>query len=344
MTARFLRSTLPGVLALAALPLAAADGGPYRFLKEIPVGGDGGWDYVTVDPAGHRLYVSHATEVVVIDTDKDAVVGRIAETPGIHGIALAPGLKRGFTSNGRENKVGIVDLGTLAATAKVEAGTNPDCILFASKSNEVWAFNGRSHSATVIDAASGQVAATVPLPGKPEFAVYDPAAGRIYDNLEDKSEVAVIDAAARKVVAEWPIAPGESGSGLALDRANHRLFIGCDNKLMVMMDSLTGKVLGTVPIDEGNDANAFDPGTGFAFSSNSSGTVTVAREDAPDRLSVVQVLPTAPRAHTLGLDTVTHRLYVPSATFLPPPADAPPKTRPKMAPGSFKILVYGLGS
>lgn len=336
------------MLLLAALGAATAAAqtrsGPYHLLKTIPVGGTGGWDYVTVDPRGHRVYVSHATEIVVIDTEQDAVVGKIADTPGVHGIALAPRFDRGFSSDGRENKVGVVDLKTLKVVSRIDAGTNPDCIIYDSRENEVYAFNGRSHSATVIGADSEQVAATIPLPGKPEFAVADTRAGRIYDNLEDKSQVAVIDPVKHVVDAVWPIAPGESASGMALDRAHHRLFLGCDNQLMVMMDSATGRVAATIPIDAGVDANAFDPGTGFAFASNSSGTITVAHEDSPEKLSFVQTILTARGCHTMGLDPDTHKLYVPAAEFQPLPPDAPEHTRPKMVPGTFKILVYGLTS
>ena len=340
---RCLNSVL--LLATFVLPAAGlfgADEGPYHFITAIPAPDNGGWDYLIVDARAHRLYASHATEVVVIDTQSNAVVGTIPDTPGIHGIALAPKLNRAFTSNGRENKVGIVALDSLKTLAKVDAGTNPDCIVYDSRENEVYAFNGRSRSATVIGAETGQVVATLPLPGKPEFAVVDPRADRIYDNLEDKSQVAVIDPSSHHVVALWPIAPGESASGMALDREHHRLFLGCDNQLMVMMDSTTGKVVATAPIDEGVDANAYDPATGYAFASNSVGTITVAHEDSPERLTVIQTIKTARGCHTMALDPSTHRIYVPAAEFQPVPPDAPPHTRPKVVPGTFKILVFGL--
>jgi DNA-binding beta-propeller fold protein YncE len=337
-----------GALALALpslglLTTVRADG-TYHLLREISVGGDGGWDYLSVDSAGRRLYVSHGTKVVVFDIDKDAVVGEIADTPGVHGLAVASELKRGFTSNGRENKASIVDLQTLKTLSQVDTGQNPDGMLFEPGQQEVYMFNGRGHSATVFEAGSGKVVATIPMSGKPEFAAADPQAGRVYNNIEDKNEVAVIDTKTHQVVATWPIAPGEEASGMAIDLAHHRLFLGCGNKLMVMMDSTTGKVVASVPIGEGVDANAFDPGTQLAFSSCGSGTVTIAKQEAPDKLTVVQTLTTEPRARTMTLDPKTHRIYLASARFeaQPEPAAGAPRQRPKMVPGSFKILVYGV--
>jgi YVTN family beta-propeller protein len=318
--------------------------GPYTLVQPIPVGGEGGWDYIAVDSAAHRLYVSHATRVVVIDTATNLVVGEVGDTLGVHGIAVAPELGRGFISCGREGKVSIFDLKTLAPIAKVATGENPDAILYEPQHKEVYAFNGRSQSATVIDAASGQVKATIPLPGKPEFAVVDVGAGRIYNNIEDKSVVVAIDTTTHAVVATWPIAPGEEASGLAIDTAAHRLFIGCDNKLMLMMDSTSGKVLGSVPIGAGVDANAFDPGTGLAFASSGDGTLTIAKVNAQGVLAVVQVLETPRRARTMTVDPSTHRIYAAAAEFAPVPADAPAGTRPQVVPGSFRVMVYGMGS
>jgi DNA-binding beta-propeller fold protein YncE len=321
-------------------PARAADG-PYRLLKEIPVGTEGGWDYASVDSAAKRLYVTHGTQVVVIDTEKNTVVGTIAQTPGVHGFAVAPDLGRGFSSNGRENKAAVVDLKTLKILSSVETGQNPDAILYEPSHKEVYTFNGTGKSATAFDAATGAVKATIPLAGKPEFAVVDVKAGRIYNNIEDTSTVVAIDTATHKVVATWPIAPGEEASGLAIDLANHRLFIGCSNNMMVMMDSTTGKVLGSVAIGEGVDANAFDPGTGFAFASSSDGTLTVARVDAAGKLTVVQKLATPQRTRTMTLDPATHRLYAAAAEYKAgaPGADGKPG-RPTMVPGSFKVMVY----
>lgn len=338
---------LPAALAFSLalfviVPVCRADG-PYHLLKEIAVGGDGGWDYLAIDEGARRLYVSHGTVVVVIDIDKDAVVGQIEDTPGVHGFAIAPELGLGFSSNGKENKVSIVDLKTLKTTSKVDTGENPDAIVYESGNLEVYAFNGRSNSATVIDAKTGKVTATIDLPGKPEFAAADPAAGRVYCNMEDKSTLAAIDTKTHKVVNEWPLAPGEGPSGLAIDTANHRLFIGCHNKLMLMMDSASGKVITSVPIGQGVDATKFDPGTMMAFSSCGEGATTIAHEDAPDKLTVAQTLTTEPGARTMAVDPKTHKIYLATAKFEPMPSPSPgaPRQRPKMVAGSFKILVYG---
>jgi YVTN family beta-propeller protein len=331
-----------GLLGLATLVLPLiGTAEPYRFLKEIPVGGDGGWDYLTVDAVGRRLYVSHGAKIVVIDIDKDAVAGEITGTPGVHGLAVAADLGRGFSSNGQENKSSMVDLKTLQTLSKIETGKNPDGMLYEPSRHEVYLFNGRDASATVIDAKEGKVTATIPLEGKPEFGVADPEAGRVYDNLEDKSELVAIDIQTHKVVNRWPIAPGEEASGMAIDLEHHRLFLGCGNKKMVMVDASNGKVVGEVPIGQGVDANAFDPGTQLAFASCGDGTVTIAHEDSPEKLTVVQTLKTEPRARTMAVDPKTHRIYLSSAKFEAQNGDATPRQRPRMVPGSFKILVYG---
>jgi YVTN family beta-propeller protein len=330
-----------------ALPLlvwsrsAPAADGPYHQLKQIPIGGEGGWDYLSVDSSARRLYVSHATKVVVVDLDKDAVAGEIAPANGVHGIAVAPDLGRLYVSNGREATVSVVDAKTLQILSTVKTGENPDAILYEPVHKEVYAFNGRGKSATVFDAKTGEVRATIALPGKPEFAVFDEKAGRIYDNIEDTSQLVAIDPSAHAVVATWPIAPGEEASGLALDPEGHRLFVGCSNKLMEMIDAASGMVLASVPIGPGVDANAYDPGTGLAFASSSDGTLTVARAEGKDKLTVVQTLATPSRSRTMTLDPMTHKLYVAAAEFGPPPSgpDGRPQ-RPPVVAGSFKIVVY----
>ena len=329
---------LPVVFSLAVATVCHADG-TFHLLKEIRVGGDGGWDYLTVDSAAQRLYVSHATKVVVIDLAKDAVLGEITNTPGVHGLAIAPDLNRGFTSNGKENKAGIVDLKTWQTLSKVDTGANPDGMLYEPGRQEVYMFNGRGESATVIDAKSGKVVATIPLGGKPEFAAADPKAGRVFNNLEDKNEVVAIDTKTHTVTNRWPIAPGEEASGMAFDEKNHRLFLGCGgSKTMVMLDSTSGKVLASVPIGDGVDANSFDPATMLAFASCGDGTVTIAHEDAPDKLTVVQTLKTEKGSRTMTIDPATHKIYLAAAKF---DAPAEGQRRGKMAAGSFKILVYG---
>ncbi len=338
-----MKKILLPVLFSLAVAVCRADG-PYHFIKEIPVSGEGGWDYLSVDSAAQRLYVSHATKVVVIDLAKDQVCGEITNTPGVHGVAIASDLGLGVTSNGRENMAGIVDLKTLQTLSKVVTAQGPDGMLYDPGQKEAYLFCGRAESATVIDVKAAKVVATIPLGGRPEFAQADPEAGRIYDNLEDKSEVAVIGAKSHQVVTNWPIAPGEEASGMAIDLKNHRLFLGCGNKLMVMMDSTDGKVLASVPIGQGVDANAFDPGTQLAFASCGDGTTTIAKEDAPDKLTVVQTLKTERGARTMALDPTTHKIYLPSAQFESSTNQGAgaPRQRPRMVPGTFKILVYGM--
>jgi YVTN family beta-propeller protein len=334
-----------GILAAAVTACAivvaprAADG-PYQFIKDVQIGGEGGWDYLNLDAAGRRLLISHGTKVVVYDLTKDAVVGEIADTPGVHGAVIASD-GHIFTSNGRENKASIVDAKTLQTIKKVDTEGNPDFIMYEPKQKEVYTMNGSGKSASVID-ASGKVVATIPLGGKPEAAVPDTAAGRVYVNNETGNEIVVIDVAKHEVAAKWPIAPGESAAGLAIDLKNHRLFIGAHNNKMVMMDSTNGKVVADVPIGGGVDATWFDPGTGYAFSSCSTGTVTIAHEDSPDKLTVVQTLQTATGARTMALDPATHRIYLAAAKYAPPPEGSPANARPTMVPGSMHLLVYGI--
>lgn len=333
--------TIPACLiALTLVTTASVRGAEYHLLKEIPVGGDGGWDYLSVDESARRLYVSHATKVVVINLDKHTVVGEITNTPGVHGLAVASDLGRGFVSCGREDKAAIVDLKTLQTISKVETGKNPDGMLYDPSRQEVYMFNHTGESATVIDAKAGKVIATIPLGGKLEFGAVDTMAGRVFVNLEDKSEVVAIDTKTHKEVNRWPIAPGEEPTGMAFDAKNHRLFLGCGgNKLMVMLDSTSGKVVASVPIGDGVDANSFDPATQLAFASCSDGTVTIAHEDAPDKLTVVQTLKTARGARTMTIDPKTHRIYLGAAEYEAAPSAG--QRRPKMVAGSFKILVFG---
>src|SRR6266404_6022203 len=272
---------------------------PYKFLNEIPIGGEGGWDILTID--SNRLYLSHTTKVVVVDLNKNAVVGEIADTPGVHGFVALTELKRGFSSNGKENKSSVVDLATLKTISKIDTGESP------------------------------------------EFADVDPAAGRVYCNIEDKSEVVAIDTAKHEVVAHWSIAPGEEPSGIALDAAHHRVFCGCHNKMMTMLDTETGKVVTTVPICSGTDGATFDDAMQLAFASCGDGTTTIAKEESPDKLTVVQTLKTERGARTMALNRTTHRIYLPTAQFAPAPSPSPgaPPARPSIVPNTLKLLVYG---
>ena len=323
-------------------PQSAKPASGYHLVSRIEVGGEGGWDYLTVDSAARRLYVSHATRVVVIDLDKKAVVGEIPDTNGVHGIAIVPELGRGFTSNGRDNNVTVFDLKTLKAIAQVKTGTNPDAIIYDPASRRVFAFNGRSNDATAIDAASGNVAGTVAVGGKPEFAVAD-GKGTVYVNIEDKSEIVAMDSNKLTVKARWPLAPGEEPSGLAMDRKTRRLFAVCSNKKMIVMNADNGHVVADLPIGGGTDAAAFDPETNLAFSSNGEGTLTVVHEDSADKYSVVENVTTQRGARTMALDPKTHTVYLATAQFGPPPAATPdrPRPRPSIVPGSFVILVFG---
>lgn len=336
------------VLSFALVTLAsrarAADG-PYAFKKDIAIGGEGGWDYLSVDAAARRLYVTHATRVVVIDLETETVVGEVKDTPGVHGFAVASDLGRGFASNGAENKASIVDLTTLAPISKVDTGANPDSILFEPARAEVYTFNGRGQNATVFDAKTGTVVATIPLDGKPEFAQVDAKLGRVYVNIEDKSVIRAIDTKAHTVVASWPLAPGEEPTGLAFDPASRRLFATCD-KALVVLNPDTGKVVTTLATGEGVDAVAFDPGTKYVFASASDGTMTIAHLDSPDKLSLVQTLKTPTRGRTMTLDPKTHNLYVASAQFEPAPAPTAetPRPRPKMVAGSFHVAVFSMKS
>jgi len=324
--------------ALASVMHAAEEQSNYKFIKNIPIGGEGGWDYLSIDAKARKLYVTHASKIVVVDLTQDKVAGEIADTPGVHGFAIAPELGRGFSSNGAESRVSVVDLKTLKTIAKVKTGENPDAILYDSTHSEVYAFNGRGKSATVINAESNNVVSTVPLSGKPEFAAADGLGERVF------CEVAVIDMKTHAVTATWPLSPGEEPTGMAFDAVHHRLFVGCHNKLMTMLDSDTGKVVAKAPIGAGVDACAFDDAKQLAFASCGDGTVTIAKEEALDKLTVVQTLTTEPGARTMALDPGTHRIYTCTAQIAPDTGPSPSpgeRRRPNYVPGTFHVLVYG---
>ncbi len=342
MRTRFVVLAAIVTIAAAAVGRLNAQTGSYAKIAEIPIGGAGGFDYLNVDDSAKRLYLTHGTEIVVIDTGSNAVVGKITDTPGVHGIAIAPG-GRGFTSNGRENKVSIVDLKTLQTLSKVDTGANPDAILYEPKQKEVYALNHTGNSATVIDAATGKVVATIPLAGTAETGAADPGLNRVYVNIEDKNSVDVIDVASHKVVGNWSVSPAVSPTGMAIDTATHRLFVG-GGPALVMVDAASGKVTASVPICAGTDAAWFDPGPKLVFVSCSDGHITVAHEDAPDKLSVVQTINTSRGARTMALDTTTHRIYTAAQNYSTPDpnAAAPAGGRgrgPAPIPESLHVIV-----
>lgn len=309
----------------------------------FPVGGEGGWDYLTVEPASRRIFISRGTHVMVLDADSGKVVGDIPGTEGVHGIALAPDLKKGFTSNGRAGTVTVFALPTLAVTGTWKTtGENPDAILYEPVSKRLFTFNGRGKNATVFDAVSGAVAGTIPMGGKPEFAVSDPS-GRVFVNVEDTAEILAIDPASASVKARWSIAPCQDPTGLAIDGKAGLLFAGCGNKILAVVRTSDGKVLGTPSIGEGCDGVAFDPSNGLVFAANGEGTVTVLKETAPGMWAAIQTVPTQRSARTIAVDEKVHRLYLPTAKFGPPPSPTAETARPRppAVPGSFELLVVG---
>jgi len=326
-------------VSLFAIFSTAADPG-HHVIKTYKLGGEGGWDYLNLDSSSRRLYISRATHVIVIDADSGKPVGDIPDTPGVHGIALAPELGRGFISNGREGTVTIFDIQTLKLITKLKVGDNPDAILYDSATKRVFTFNGKSHDSTALDAAKGTVLGTIKLEGKPEFAASD-GKGEIFVNIEDKSQLDAIDPAKLEVKSRWPLAPCEEPSGLSIDREHRRLFAGCDNKMMAVVDADSGKVLATPAIGDGVDATAFDPGTGLAFASCGEGVLTVVREESPSKFSVAENVKTQDGARTLALDDKTHQVFVVTAKFGPPPAPTADQPHPRhsILPDTFVVLV-----
>ncbi|HEY9167477.1 MAG TPA: YncE family protein [Candidatus Kryptonia bacterium] len=312
----------------------------YSVVDRIHLPGETFWDYLNIDPASGNLYVSRGTMVQVVNINSKKLVGTIPDTKGVHGIALAADLDKGFVSDGADSSVTVFDMKTLSVIEKIAVtGRDPDAILYDPFTHRVFTCNGRSSNSTVIDAKTDKVIGTIPLSGGPEFCASD-GAGMIYINIEDKSEIDAIDPAAMKVEHVWPLAPGESPSGLALDAKNHRLFSVCHNKEMVVLNALDGKVITALPIDGRVDGAAFDPELMRTFSSNGEGTLTVVQEVSPDSFTVIQNLQTQVSARTVTIDPVTHHLYLSAADFNPPPqatADNP-RPRPSMKPNSFVVL------
>lgn len=315
--------------------------GPYRVQDKWKLGGDGGWDYLAVNPYSGLLYITRATHVMVIDTKSGKQVADIPGFKQTHGVVFDTDGKTGYISDGGNNQVAVFDTKTNKVTQTLPAGTNPDGMVFDPATKTAWAFNGRSKNATVIDAKTKQVVATVDLPGRPEFPVSD-GKGSIFVNIEDKNEIVHIDAKTHTALAEWPIGC-ESPSGQAIDLANNRLFSVCDGKKMSIVDAGSGKVVATSDIGDGPDAAGFDPKSSNVFSSNGDGTLTVVHQNSPNAYSVLQNLTTQKSARTMALDEKTGKIYLVAAEFGPRPAATPenPRPRPPVLPGTFVVIVVG---
>jgi len=319
-SARVMIAPIASVLFFIASATAADQ---FTLIKKIPVGGEGGWDYLSVDPDAHRLYVSHGTLVEVIDLETEKVVGQIPDTAGVHGIAIATEFGRGYTSNGKSNTSTSFDLKSLMALGNTPTGSKPDGIIYDPATKRVFTFNGDGNSATAINASDGKMVGTVDLGGGPEFAAAD-GKGVVFVNLEEENLVVAFDSQALKVLNKWPLDPCKTPTAMAMDRKNRRLFIGCRSQVAAFVNADTGKVIQTLPIGDHVDAAAFDSDKGFVFFSNGDGTVNVFHQDTPDKYTAVQTIKTAPRAKTMAFDPTTKRLYLSTAEA-----------------GQFEILVIG---
>jgi DNA-binding beta-propeller fold protein YncE len=298
---------------LGVCAFVAANAGPsgYTLANRTDLPGGGGWDYVTVDAVGRRVYVSHSSQVEVVDADTQKSVGAIPDTPGVHGVAVARDAGRGFATAGKADAVVVFDLQSLKPISQVKVGKKPDAIVFDPATNRVFAMNGDSDSATAIGVSDLAVAGTIELGGGPESAVAD-GKGKIWVNLEDKSELAQIDTKALKVLNRWPVAPCSAPSSMGFDAANRRLFIGCRNHVMAVADADSGKIVASYPIGDHVDASAFDAATKLVFNSMGEGKIAVFRQDSADHYTFLENIPTAPASKTMALDPPTHRLFVPA--------------------------------
>jgi len=320
--------------------VAIAQKSGYRIENTFHIASGGGWDYIAVSPVNGNVYVSHATQVNILSKTTGDSVGVINNTTGVHGIAFAPEFGKGFTSNGKINTVTVFDLKTNAELGQIKTGENPDAIMYDAFTKKVYVCDGRSKDLTIIDPATDKVISTVPLAGKPETAVSDNA-GKIYVNIEDKNEIAEVNTKTYKVENSWKIGKGESPAGLAIDVKTKRLFAGCD-KLLVVLDATKGKVIKELPIGDHCDGVAFDPELQYVFSSNGDGTLTIIKEKSANEYEVLENLPTAKGARTIAVDEKTHAVYLPTAEFEKSETEKP-HSRPNMIPGTFKVLVVGMG-
>ena len=340
----FIHKRLALASAMAALVIAGAQAadGPYTQVADIQIGGTARFDYLNVDSSTKRLYVSHGTEAVVIDTTTNKIIGRIADTPGIHGIAIAPDLGRVFTSNGADNKVSIVNAKDFSTIMKVDTGLNPDAIMYEPTKKMVWAFNHSGKSLTVIDGATGKVVATTPLSGTVETGQADASLGKVFINIEDGNSMDVVDMNTYKVVANYKVAPAVAPTGMAVDPKTHRIFVtGGDAPIMVMMDAATGKVVAQGPTCPGSDATWIDAAAGRAFASCNDGHISVLTIKG-DTLTPLQTIETARGAKTMAVDPIAHRLYTAAGKFAPTDPNAEAGARPVALPDSFHVLVYGI--
>jgi DNA-binding beta-propeller fold protein YncE len=334
--ASVLRALAPAVGLLAAPP-------GYHVLNTYTIGGVGGWDYVALDTVGHRLFVARQTRVQVLDPETGRLLGEIPGLGGAHGVAFAYEFNHGFATSGRDSTITMFDIKTLQVLGKAKAALDADAIAYDPATKRVFSFNGDSKSSTAVDAKTGQVVGTIDLGAGPEFGV-SAGDGKLYVNLEDEGSIAEIDANALKVTRTWPMGPCKAATGLAIDRVHHRLFSGCRSKVMAIADYTAGKFLTSFPIDGGVDAAVFDPGTGYAFTSNGEGTLTVVHEDSPDKFSLAENVQTMAGARTMALDPKTHRIYLVTAKFGPRPDSTAenPRRRPPMVPDSFTLIVMGM--
>src|SRR5271165_468867 len=319
---------------IAAIPAAAQKS--YKLADRVKLGGEGGWDYLTYDPDGKRVFITRGTHVMVIDAASLKVTGDIPDLSGVHGVAVAPELGRGFITSGGDNMLAIFDLKTLKVLDKVKVGERPDAVLYDASAKRVYTFNAKTQDSTVVDAASGKVVGAVPLGGKPETGVAD-GKGNVFVNIEDKNEIVRIDTAKLSVAEHYPLAGCDEPSALAFDSAHRRLFAGCGSKIMAVVDPDAGKLVTTVDIGAGVDAGAFNPKTQQIFMSCGEGVLTVIHEDSPDKYSVLQNVPTAKGARTMALDEVSSTVYTVTAQF--DPAPPPPGQRRKIIPDTFELLV-----
>ncbi len=327
------------LLALAASPACLA--AQYHITHTFTVGGDGSWDYVVPDPANHRLFIGRQNRVMVVDEVDGKLLGEVTGINGAHGTALAPKSGHGFATSGNDSSIVMFDLKTFKPLGRAHAAEDADAIIYDPVSDKAFSFNGDAHSSTVVDASTGKLVANIPLGGKPEYGV-TAGDGRVYANLTDISEVVEIDVKTLTVARRWSTAPCKQPVAMAIDLAHHRLFSGCRSGVMAVSDITAGKIVATLPIGAGTDGAAYDPATGDAFASNADGTLTVIHQDTPDTYHVVQNVQTAPGGRNMGLDPVTHRVFVVSAKMGPAPAEstaANPRRRPQVLPGSFAVMV-----